>query len=146
MRANSLGTLQSEHTHTETHTQREEHRGTYTPMLHLPFSGLPLKKCPIVSWLEPCRTTKDCGGHLRFEVANLCFTNCMAKGLEKEVLSKGSGALLYPEVIEGARHRLSGRAVADYSLGVRGSEKGLTTDSGSKNSKSEFPRIAYPFF
>ena len=39
-------------THTEEHTQRNAHRGThtgtYTRMLHLPFSDLPLKKCPIL--------------------------------------------------------------------------------------------------
>ena len=29
----------------ERHTQ--EHTGAYTQMLHLPFSDLPLKKCPI---------------------------------------------------------------------------------------------------
>ena len=34
------------HTHTHTHTHTEEtHTGTYTRMLHLPFSDLPLKKC-----------------------------------------------------------------------------------------------------
>ena len=27
-------------------THRNTHRGTYTQMLHLPFSDLPLKKCP----------------------------------------------------------------------------------------------------
>ena len=31
-----------EHTHT--------HTGTYTQMLHLPFSDLPLKKCPTIAW------------------------------------------------------------------------------------------------
>ena len=31
-------------THTGTHTHT--HTGTYTQMLHLPFSDLPLKKCP----------------------------------------------------------------------------------------------------
>ena len=34
-------------THTHTHTHTEEHTGTYTRMLHLPFSDLPLKKCPM---------------------------------------------------------------------------------------------------
>ena len=33
-------------THTHTHTQQHTHTGTYTRMLHLPFSDLPLKKCP----------------------------------------------------------------------------------------------------
>ena len=29
-----------------THTHRGTHTGTYTQVLHLPFSDLPLKKCP----------------------------------------------------------------------------------------------------
>ena len=38
------GTHRGTHTHTGEHTHT--HRGTYTQMLHLPFSDLPLKKCP----------------------------------------------------------------------------------------------------
>ena len=34
------------HTHRNTHTHTHTHTGTYTQMLHLPFSDLPLKKCP----------------------------------------------------------------------------------------------------
>ena len=34
-------------THTGTHTHTDTHRGTYKQMLHLPFSDLPFKKCPI---------------------------------------------------------------------------------------------------
>ena len=34
------------HTHTEEHTHT--HTGMYTQMLHLPFSDLPLKKCPMI--------------------------------------------------------------------------------------------------
>ena len=34
------------HTHTQRNTHRNTHTGTYTRMLHLPFSDLPLKKCP----------------------------------------------------------------------------------------------------
>ena len=34
------------HTHTHTHTHTGTHTGTHTQMLHLPFSDLPLKKCP----------------------------------------------------------------------------------------------------
>ena len=37
--------LEEGHTHTQEHTHT--HRGTYTRMLHLPFSDLPLKKCLI---------------------------------------------------------------------------------------------------
>ena len=43
------GEMRDTHTHTGTHT----HTRTYTRMLHLPFSDLPLKKCPIVT-LENC--------------------------------------------------------------------------------------------
>ena len=31
----------------EGHTQEHTHTGTYMRMLHLPFSDLPLKKCPM---------------------------------------------------------------------------------------------------
>ena len=34
------------HTHTHTHSNTHTQTGTYTRMLHLPFSNLPLKKCP----------------------------------------------------------------------------------------------------
>ena len=40
-----------EHTHTHTRT----HTGTYTRMLHLPFSDLPLKKCPNFGQPQPSR-------------------------------------------------------------------------------------------
>ena len=33
-------------------THRNTHTGTYTRMLHLPFSDLPLKKCPNTSLLN----------------------------------------------------------------------------------------------
>ena len=46
-------------THTHTHTHTQEHTGTYTRMLHLPFSDLPLKKCPI---LQYSLTGKDGSG------------------------------------------------------------------------------------
>ena len=38
------------HTHTHTHTHTGTRTGTYTRMLHLPFSDLPFKKCPIPSY------------------------------------------------------------------------------------------------
>ena len=40
------GTHTHTHTVTHTHTHTGTRTGTYTRMLHLPFSDLPLKKCP----------------------------------------------------------------------------------------------------
>ena len=43
------GVRGGEEGHTHTHTYTHTHRGTYTRMLHPPFSDLPFKKCPIVA-------------------------------------------------------------------------------------------------
>ena len=57
------------HTHTEEHT----HTGAYTQMLYLPFSDLPLKKCPIgvrqreailAFWWFSLLLSKSCQGNL----------------------------------------------------------------------------------
>ena len=40
------GVRGGEEAHTHTHTHTGTRTGTYTRMLHLPFSDLPLKKCP----------------------------------------------------------------------------------------------------
>ena len=42
----SMGGVMGGRRGTHTHTHTGTHTGTYTQMLHLPFSDLPLKKCP----------------------------------------------------------------------------------------------------
>ena len=50
------------HTHTHTQEHTHTHRGTYTRMLHLPFSDLPLKKCPSIACILSPSTQKTNNG------------------------------------------------------------------------------------
>ena len=52
-----------------THTHRNTHTGTYTQMLHLPFSDLPLKKRPTY----PLKSARKSQGD-----ATACFCGTMS--------------------------------------------------------------------
>ena len=92
VRGGKGGTHTHTHTqeHTHTHTQEHTHTGTYTRMLHLPLSDLPLKNRGFLNlgFGEPRFCTPDSRGFRHFRgFRDLCYSSTQSSCLWKSAVS-----------------------------------------------------------